>query len=688
MLAKLTNRIHALFDRSRLDRELDEEMQFHLDQLIAKLRSQGYDAAEARRHALREFGFVNMLRDEARDARGWRWLEVLVRDVSYGIRTLRKRPGFTFVAVVSLAIGIGANTAIFSIVNAVMLRELPYQNPEELVDLRLQYPDLLFISQSYPDYEDVRDATKDVFSGMIASQPALFSVEDATGEVDVFGEIVSADYFSVLGVRAALGRLIGQDDDRARGSHPVVVLSHAYWQSRFGGDPGVIGTQLRLEGREYGVIGVASPDYPGIMRGILRPALYAPMAMLNELAPGDLLDARDNHNLFVKGRLAPGVSAARAQAGVETVAAALSETRPNGWDPAATFVLAPTSETLLTPEVDGGIRSMASLLLIVVGLLLLVVCINLAGFLMARALDRRRELATRIALGASRGALVRQLLTETTLLSLLGGVSGLMLALWLLKVAPAIDVGLPIRLNPDVSPDARVLAFTLGVSLLAGTLLGLVPALQSSRPDIAATLRSESASSGRPHRMRLRNALVVAQITVSVILLVGTGLFLRSLDRQRDIDPGFGQAAAAMINAEVPTTQFSPEEGRLYTQRLRDRFAALPGVDAVGMINTLPLQPGRQWMDVLIDGHEPPPDQKVFHADYAIIDPGYFASASIGILQGRGFDTRDRSDGERVAIVSGAMAERFWPEGNVVGQTSSSNKIDSTSVSVKKRLYG
>jgi predicted permease len=668
VFAKVTNRILALLERSRLDRELDEEMQLHLEQLVAELRMQGHDAGEARRRALRKFGAVNTLRDEARDARGWRWLEVLMRDAGYGLRTLRKRPAFTLVAIVSLAIGVGANTAIFSIVNAILLRELPYENPEELVDLRLQYPDLLFTSQSYPDYEDVRDGTRDVFSGMIASQPCLCSVEDATGESDVFGEVVNGDYFSVLGVRATLGRLIDESDDRARGSHPVVVLSYAYWWSRFGGDPRVIGTELRVRGRNYTVIGVASADYPGVMRGIIRTSIYVPMAMLNELMPGNLLDARDNHNLFVKGRLAPGVSAARAQAAVTSVGTALSESRPSGWDAAATFIIAPTSETLVSPEMDGAIRSTAWLLMIVASLLLLVVCVNLAGFFMARALDRRRELAMRIALGASRGSLVRQLLTETTLLGLIGGAAGVVLALSLLKVAPALDLGLPIRLNPDVSPDGRVFAFTLGISLLAGTLLGLMPALQSWRPDIAATLKSEAASGGRPHRMRLRNALVVAQITVSAVLLVGTGLFLRSLDRQRDLDPGFGQQAAALLNVEVSATQFSPEEGRLYTQRLRDRFATLPGVDSVGMINTLPLQPGRQWMDLRIDGHDPPPDQEVFHADYAIADPGYFESASIALLQGRAFDTRDVAQGERVALVSSAMARRFWPNGDTVGQ--------------------
>jgi predicted permease len=323
---------------------------------------------------------------------------------------------------------------------------------------------------------------------------------------------------------------------------------------------------------------------------------------------------------------------------------------------------------LLSPDIDGGIRSIAWLLVGVVGLILVVVCINLAGFLLARALDRRREIAMRLALGASRGALVRQLLTETILLSLLGGSVGYLLAVWLLRIAPSVDLGLGIALNPDLAPDSTVLVFTFGITLFAGALLGLVPALQSTRPDVVSTLKNEAVAGGQPSRQRWRNALIVTQLTVSLVILVIAGLFLRSLQRQELVDPGFGQDPTSILRVEVSPARFTPEQGRAFTRDLRQRFLALPGVGSVGLIGNLPLAPGRQWIDFLVDGHLPPEDQEVFRADYAISDGGFFAAAGIPILQGRAFTNADATDGERVVVVSEEMARRFWPNDDPIGQ--------------------
>ena len=386
------------------------------------------------------------------------------------------------------------------------------------------------------------------------------------------------------------------------------------------------------------------------------------MMMVGEISPGDLLNARDNHNMFAKARLAPGVTIVQAEAAVAAVAAELSQSRPPGWDAAGTFELMATQDVLLSPgSLDDGIRSIAWVLMAVVGCILLVVCVNLTGFLLARALDRRRETAVRAALGATRGALIRPLLTEAALLSLSGGFIGYWLAVWLLVVGPGIDMGVGLTLNPDLSPDLNVMLFTLGVCALAAVVLAVVPALQATRPDVAGTIKSESAAGGLAPRQRWRNALVVTQLTVSMVILVGAGLFLRSLQYQADFDPGFGAQPAGTLAMELPGERYTSEEGAVFVNELVERFGALPGVDAVGVTNGLPLSMGVQWIDFLVDGHLPTGERDTFQADYAIADPGYFAAASIPITRGRAFTQADRDEGERVIIVNEEMAERFWP---------------------------
>ena len=655
------------FRRARWDEERAKELESHLAHEHDLNIARGLSADEARRAAYLKLGSPTRIREDIYAMNTIPILDTLWRDLRYGVRTLRKRLGFSAVAVASLAIGIGANTAIFSAVNAIILRDLPYERPEELVDVHLQLPDLLFPVLSYPDFEDFRDSTRDAFVGALGTQFVQVSVAREGGDATELGEAVTGNYFSLLGIDAMLGRVIGPDDDRTRGAHPVVMLSYGYWQRAFGSDPDVVGQELRLEDRAYTIIGVGPAHYGGIIRSV-SPAFYAPMMMLGELNGGDLLDARDNHNMVTKARLAPGVTLVQAETVVAAVSANLSETQPAGWDPAGAFSLVRTSDVLFAPQLDGAVRTTAWLLTVVVGLVLLLACVNLAGFLLARALDRQREVALRLALGASRGALVRQILTETTLLGLLGGAFGLGLAVGLLRLASTVDMGLPLTLTLDVAPDATVLAFTLGISLLAGTLLGLVPALQSTRPDVSTTLKSDTAGGGQPGRLRWRNALVVTQLAVSLVLLVGAGLLVRSFQQRQAIDPGFGVASTAILPVMMAPDRFSPAEGRRYVDRLLTRFRALPGVDAVGLINTLPLGGGLQWIDFAVAGHEPPDGQEAFHADRAMVDPAFFDAAGIPLLEGRSFVEADREDGPRVVIISAAMARRFWPGGEAVGQ--------------------
>ena len=534
-------RLRLLLFREEVEQRMDEEFRFHLDMETERLvREAGVDPREARRRARAAFGGVEAHKAAVRDGRGgWAWLAGLQRDVRDGIRSLAKRPAFTAVAILSLALGIGANTAIFSLVNAVILRDSPIERPEEVVNLYLHQASFEFGTLSYPDFEDVRDGTTEVFSDIAASQfvPVTIDRAEVGGVGIVPAEAVTGSYFPLLGIEAAVGRTLLPSDDVSRGGHPVVMLDYRYWQSAFAGDPDVVGHEMRVGGRAYTVTGVGPPDFAGTVRG-LTPTFYVPYMMVEELNGSPMIDDRGHHSLFAKARLRPGVTLPQAEAAVGAVAAQLTGYRMENWDPAGQFVLLPLTDVLIFPPLDVFIRAAAWLLMVVVGLVLLLACTNLASFLLARALDRRKEIAMRLALGASRGSLVRRLLTETTLLSLLAGGAGVGLAVWLLDLLATADLPLPAPVTLDLRLDGNVLAFTFGVSVVAGALLGLVPALQSTRPDVAGALRSESAGGGQPGQLRWRNALVVTQLTISLVLLVGAGLFLRSFQQGAVGRPG------------------------------------------------------------------------------------------------------------------------------------------------------
>ena len=588
----------------------------------------------------------------------------------YAGRRLAKSPGFTTTAVVSLALGIGANTAIFSLVNAVLLSKETVKAPEELLEVYLSTPDFQYGSFSYPDYEDLRDATGEVLAGLAGTR-LMFAQADRDGAVETLtGELVTGNYFEVLGVEARLGRSLLPEDDVARGGHPVIMLSHDHWQDQYGGDPGVIGRQLRLGGRAYTVVGVAPATFSGSLRG-LKPAIFAPMAMAGELMPGEVdeLEARGHHSMFVKARLAQGVPLPRVQAAADAVAAHLREQDLDEWDPQASFLFVPRADVLLYPPLDRFIRAASWLLMAVVGLVLLMACTNLAGFLLARSIDRRKEIAVRLALGAPRRSLAAQLLTETTLLAVLGGVAGVALATALLRLLLTADLPLPLPIDLDLGLDATVLGFSLAISLAAGLLLSLAPALQSFRADLAGTLRSESAGGGQGGKLALRNGLVVVQVAVSLVLLLTAGLFLRSMNRIQSVDPGFGREPTALLTFLIPATRYDQEEGRALADRLVARFERVPGAQAVGLTNNLHLNVlNTTTLSVGVDGVEPPPERDYHSADTAAVDGDFFAAAGIPIVEGRPFEDTDDAGAPAVAIVSQAMAEKFWAGRSPLGQ--------------------
>ena len=674
-LADVLRRLRSLVFRQRLEDRLDDEIRFHVEQQTEKNRRAGLTPDEARRQAMIRFGGVEQVRERTRDEFRAAPIEHLARDVRYGLRSLRRHPGFTAMALLSLAIGIGANTAIFGVAHALLFRQSPLADPDTLVNIYESEGAGDFNPMSYPNIEDLRRGTTRVFSGIAASTFSLAQIDRGGTVATVLGEAVTGGAFALLGVEPQLGRAIQPQDDVARGGHPVVMLSHGYWQRAFGADPQVVGRTLQMGRRAYTIIGVAPAGYRGGLPAI-TPAFFVPMAMQNELMGIEMLDRRNWHGILVKARLAPGVTRVQAEHAASLVAASLNAARPEGWTPGERFEFVPTSEVQVVPGVDPLLRAAAWLLIAVVGLVLLLACTNLASFLVARAVDRGQEIAVRRALGASRGALARQVLVESALLGLGGAAAGLVLALALLQLLLSADLPLPYGIRLDLQLglswrtlfDWRVLAFTAGAGVLAGVFLGLVPAVHGTRADLGSALKAGSKGSDAPGPLRWRNAMVVAQIAMSLVLLVGAGLFLRSWQQTLGVDPGFGRRPTAILSVIMPISGLAPDAARLRTRRLLERFRTLPGAAAAGLIWPLPLELSSSHTDFTIDGRRPPAGRETFRASRATVDGGLFDAAGMTIVAGRSFDDRDGRDSQPVAIISQAMARRYWPDGDALGR--------------------
>jgi predicted permease len=597
-------------------------------------------------------------------------METLLRDLRFGLRRLRKSPGFTLIAVLSLALGIGANTAIFSLVEAIVLRDPPIHRPEEIVEVYNRSPDFSYNPYSIPDYRDFRLATERIFSASFGSTMTLLPRDLGDRVESVPAEMVTGEYFVTLGLRPFLGRLLGPSDDVTPGGHAVVVLSHDYWQRDFAGDRAVIGRQVRLVGRSYTVVGVTPPEYQGNLR-TLAPSMYLPIMMVNQLQPSgyDQLASRDDHGTFVRARLRPGVGMPAVTTTLQNFA---KEMKARGhWAANLETRVLPLSELVVNPMLDRFIRLAAVLLTVVVGLVLLIACANLASFLLAQAREREREIAIRLALGASRGGLVRQLLTESIALAMVGGLLAVALANALLAILFQTDLPLPLPVTIDASLNPIVLTFALGVSLLAGMLFGLAPALNATRTDVISTIKNENTGGGPARRITLRNVLVVSQVALSLVLLVVAGLFLRSLQARQLTDPGFGSEPTAILTMGISSDRYTKEAARLFVQRLEERIRQVPGVQAAGVTGNLHLNTlNTQNIGVNVDGFQPPEGQEAFTIDYTRVDAGFFDAAGIPFVRGRNFnDATDREGGTAVAIINQVMAERFWPGQDPIGRT-------------------
>jgi macrolide transport system ATP-binding/permease protein len=601
-----------------------------------------------------------------------RWEDEMIQDLRFGLRMLIKRPAFTIIAVLSLALGTGANTAIFSFINALLLRPLPIERPGELVSLNTAEAKQAFPAFSYPNYKDFRDRNE-VFSGLIGYRFTPLSMSHDGINERVWGFEVSGNYFDVLGVDTILGRTISLDDDRAAGASPVAVMSYKCWQQRFGGDQNVIGRDVIVNGRSFTIVGVAPRAFFGT-EVVSQPDLWFPMSMEAQLEIGsNWLDDREAKNVFLQGRLKPGVSVTQAQTALNLIAMDLEREYPN-INEGKRVELSPPG--LMGLAMRGPVMGFSGLLMAVVGLVLLLACINLANLLLARAADRRREIAVRLALGASRFRLVRQLLTESLMLAFCGGALGLLPAAWLVNLAAALKVPPNIPLSFDIHIDYRVFIFTLFLSLGTGVLFGLLPALQATKTDLVPALKDEPSFGG--HRKSwLKSSLIVFQISLSLMLLVGGGLMMRSLAQAQAINLGFDPKNALEVAFDLRLQGYESVQGKEFQKRVLDRVRALPGVQVAGIADMIPVDLHFSRTAVFIEGQPP---ERTANTPSSMINrasPQYFQAMGTRLLAGRDFTEQDDQNSPRVAIVNEAFARRFFPSEDPMGKRFSLGRPES-----------
>ncbi|HEV2856052.1 MAG TPA: ABC transporter permease [Thermoanaerobaculia bacterium] len=653
LLKKASRRLQTLSDRDRFERDLDDELKFHLEMETAKNVERGMSPAEARALARRELGPVDLFKDEVRDARGVTWLDDVRRDVRFGLRSLRRSPAFTLVAVLCLALGIGANAALFSVINSVLLRPLPYPEPERLVRVYETMADSgPGGGAAVPNYRDWA-AQSTAFEALTAWVRGSRNLQLSGEAQRIRTTEATPNLFRMLHARALRGRVFvpGQDEP---GRSPVVVISEALWRQRFGGDPSLVGQAIRLDGAPYTVIGImpASFAFPPLSREATDAwLLYEPQPMLAE--------SRSAHFLDVAGRLKPGSSLEQASAQLKQIAARIEKAFPREQE-GRSVLLQPLRESIV-----GRTRPALMILFSAVFLVLLIACANVANLLLARAAVRQREVAVRLALGAGRSRLVRQFLVESLVLALAGALLGLLLAYWgLAALAPLVEMALP--LSGGMPLDGRVFLFLLAVAAFSGIAFGLVPALQASRGDVRESLaESAGRTTADGGQRRFRSALVVVEIALSLLLLIVAGLLLRGFLNVSKVNPGLVSQGVLTAHMALPGAG-SQNVPRFYRPML-ERVRALPGVRSAAVISMLPVQSSGTSGSYAVEGRPPVPTPQMPMAEIRLASPGFFRSLGIP-LRGRDFDERDGEPEPRKIIVNDVLARREFPGQNPIGR--------------------
>ena len=598
-------------------------------------------------------------------------MEDFLKDLRYALRMLLKSPGFTLIAVLALGLGIGANTAIFSVFNGMLWRPLPVKDPQQLVVVVSKSRNVEFpLNLSYPDFQDYRQL-KAVFSDLIAYTSNSVNLGVAGNPERAWAELVSGNYFSMLGLEAVRGRTFAPDEGWVPGKDPIMVLSYKFWQRRFGGDPSVIGQTVQVNQRAFTIIGVAPESYHGAYY-FLEPDFYVPLSTLGLLDPAsaDDLNKRSAAFLRVLGRLQPGVTPLQAMAAAEPLDHRLEQEFPD-FHKGLSLLVVPELKARPEPGLVAGFMSTTALIfMLLVGLVLLIACANVANLILARANARRKEFATRTALGASRGRMIRQLLTESVLLSAFGGILGLLIARWaaLALMSIHLPTDIPIRLF-DLQMDWRIFAFTFLAAIFTGLIAGLVPAFQSSRADIADTLKAGGRSGGASagHYV-FRNGLVVSQVAVSLLLLACAGFFIRSLENSSHVDMGFRVDHTLMMSVDLGLQRYTEDRGQQFYKQLAERVRSLPGVRDATFAAYIPMGYDNSLVNIFPEGQAIDDKTKTETAWDDEVQPSYFRTLGTPVIEGREFTEADSATSQKVAIIDEAFAKKIWPGQDPIGK--------------------
>jgi predicted permease len=594
-------------------------------------------------------------------------LETVFGDVRYAFRLLRRNPLFALTAIVSLAIGIGANTTVFTIANALLLRPpTGVVDPGRIVDIGRSQPGRrgapTFNTVSYPNYLDIRSRAT-TLEGVYAYQPVAepMSLGGTDSSERIFGCFATVNYFTVLGAQPALGRLFLPSDRDDPGASPIVVLSHDFWVRRFNRDSDIVGRTLRINGHSFTVAGVAAEGFQGT--GVLTTDLWMPAGMAASLKDVRTLTNRDGGWLWLGGRLKQGVSVAQSASELSSIASALEREYPDQNRGKGLHIST-------SSPIPGNLLPVAGFLAVltaIVALVLFIACSNVAGVLLARAVARRREIAVRVAIGAGQARVIRQLLTETTVLFLLSGIGGLLLARVMTTLLVRLVPALPFPVGVSLALDVRVAAFTVGLSFIAATLTGLVPALQTAKRDVVPALQNESRSGWG--RQRWRNGFVVAQVAFSIMLVIAAGLLVQVLQRASAVDPGFDTRGVELASLDMSLGGYTAETGPVFAAELVDKVRALPGVESAALAERLPLTGSRGVFGLTVPGVSPPDGGAYFRGSGNVVSPGYFATMRIPLAAGRDFTEADRRGAPPVAIIGEGAARQLWPGEDALGKT-------------------
>ena len=667
----LKNAIRNWWRKRRADAELDEEVRGYADLLAQEKIRNGMDEAQARREAKMELGGVEQVKEQVRGIRAGHFLETLWQDIRFAARMLRKNPGFTAVAVLTLALGIGANAAIFSMVDGLILRMPPVAKPEQVTTLAVQAIDGAYDNDfSYPNFVDIRNQSTAVFSEVAGAMDFQQDGLSADGNNEpIWTNYVSGNFFRMMGVRPVVGNFIEQEPEKSVDNDPILVLGYAYWKSHFGSDPHIIGKSVLINGHPVTIIGVAPEGFRGIT-SLLDTQGYLPlgMAAVTSDASKDFLTNRKASDLTIITRLKPGVALASAQPVLKVIGRRLSAQYPttDKWKSLMAFAFGPMSPAG-DPQSDSVMRLISALFLTLAGLVLILACLNVANLLLVRASGRQREMAVRAALGGGRTRLIGQLLTESLLLALLGCVAGIVLGLVGSRYMSSINLHMAIPLILDFQFDWRVFAYAFGIALLTALTVGIAPALRATRGNLN-NLLHESARTATAGHQRARGLLVVAQVGGSLMLLIVAGLFVRSLRNVDHANLGFDPGNVLNFAIDPHQTGYSEAQSREFLKNLLPRVQALPGIETASFAATVPMGGMSLGTGLKIDSYQTPSGQSAPQAGYNAVSPRYFETMRIPILRGRGFLNSDSETSQYVAVINQAMAEKYWRGENPIGR--------------------